>query len=45
MLEILTPIWHAKAETARAMRQRIRSVREWAIAVDLRNDNLWTKAA
>ncbi len=39
VLEILTPIWHAKAETARAVRQRIRSVIEWAIALDLRNDN------
>ena len=39
VLEILTPIWHAKAETARAVRQRIRSVLEWAIAMDLRNDN------
>ena len=39
MLEILTPIWHVKAETARAVRQRIRSVLEWAIAMDLRADN------
>ena len=39
VLEILTPIWHSKAETARAVRQRIRSVLEWAIAMDLRNDN------
>ena len=39
VLEILTPIWHAKAETARTVRQRIRSVLEWAIAMDLRNDN------
>ena len=39
VLEILTPIWHLKAETARAVRQRIRSVLEWAIAMDLRNDN------
>ena len=39
VLEILTPIWHVKAETARAVRQRIRSVPEWAIAMDLRNDN------
>ena len=37
VLEILTPIWHVKAETARAVRQRIRSVLEWAIA--------WTCAA
>ena len=39
VLEILTPIWHVKAETARAVRQRVRSVLEWAIAMDLRNDN------
>ena len=39
VLEILTPSWHVKAETARAVRQRIRSVLEWAIAMDLRNDN------
>ena len=39
VLEILTPIWHLKAETARAVRQRIRSVLEWAIAMDLRADN------
>ena len=39
VLEILTPIWHDKAETARAVRQRIRSVLEWAIAMDLRSDN------
>ena len=39
VLEILTPIWHVKAETARAVRQRIRSVLEWAIAMELRADN------
>ena len=39
VLEILTPIWHVKGETARAVRQRIRSVLEWAIAMDLRSDN------
>ena len=39
VLEILTPIWHVKAETARAVRQRIRSVLEWAIALDMRSDN------
>ena len=39
VLEILTPIWHVKAETARAVRQRVRSVIEWAIALDMRNDN------
>ena len=44
MLEILTPIWHAKAETARAVRQRIRSVLEWAIAMDLAG-RVWTVPA
>ena len=39
VLEVLTPIWHVKAATAREVRQRIRSVLEWAIAMDLRNDN------
>ncbi len=39
VLDILTPIWHVKAETARAVRQRIRSVLEWAIALDMRSDN------
>ena len=39
VLDILTPIWHSKAETARAVRQRIRSVIEWAIALDMRSDN------
>ena len=39
MLEILTPIWHVKAETARAVRQRIRAVLEWAVAMELRADN------
>ncbi len=39
VLEILTAIWHAKAETARPVRQRIRSVLEWAIAMDLHSDN------
>ena len=39
MLEILTPIWHSKAETARAVRQRIRAVLEWAVAMELRADN------
>ena len=39
VLEILTPIWHVKAATAREVRQRIRSVLEWSIALDMRNDN------
>ena len=39
VLEILTPIWHVKPETARAVRQRIRSVLEWAVAMEMRMDN------
>ena len=39
LLEILTPIWHSKAETARAVRQRLRAVLEWSIAMELRSDN------
>ena len=39
VLEILTPIWHVKGETASAVRQRIRAVLEWAIAMELRSDN------
>ena len=39
VLEILSPIWHVKAATAREVRQRIRAVLEWSIALDMRNDN------
>ncbi len=39
VLEILAPIWHAKAETARRLRQRIRAVLEWAVAMEFRIDN------
>ncbi len=39
VLEFLTPIWHVKAATAREVRQRIRAVLGWAIALDMRNDN------
>ena len=39
VLEVLTPIWHSKIQTARAVRQRIRAVMEWAIAMNLRADN------
>ena len=38
-LEILTPIWHLKAETARAVRHRMRAVLEWSIAMGWRTDN------
>ena len=39
VLEVLTPIWHSKIQTALAVRQRIRAVMEWAIAMNLRADN------
>ena len=39
VLEVLTPIWHEKAQTARRVRQRIRTVLEWAVAMELRPDN------
>ena len=39
VLEILAPIWHSKAETARAVRQRMRTVLEWAVALEWRRDN------
>ena len=39
LLEILTPIWHPKAPTARCVRQRIRAVLEWAVAMEFRIDN------
>ena len=39
VLEILTPIWHLKAETARAVRHRMRAVLEWSIAMGWRTDN------
>ena len=39
VLEILTPIWHVKAHTARSVRQRISAVMDWAVAMDYRADN------
>ncbi len=39
VLEVLTPIWHVKVQTARCVRQRISAVMEWAIAMNLRADN------
>ena len=39
VLEILTPIWHRKAPTARRVRQRLRAVLEWAVAMEFRMDN------
>ena len=39
VLEILTPIWHAKPPTARIVRHRIRAVLEFAIAMGWSTDN------
>ena len=39
VIRILAPIWHGKPATARKLRQRIRAVLEWAVAMDLRPDN------
>ena len=39
VLEILTPIWHVKRQTARRIQQRIHAVMEWAIAMHYRSDN------
>ncbi len=39
VLEILTPIWQQQAPTARRVRQRLRAVLEWAVAMEYRIDN------
>ena len=39
VLEILTPLWHRKVETARRVRQRLQAVLEWAVAMEFRIDN------
>ena len=39
LLQVLTPIWHAKPETARRVRQRIGAVMKWAVAMEHRSDN------
>ncbi len=39
MPEILTPLWHVKARTARTLRQRVHAVLEWSIAMEHRTDN------
>ena len=39
VLQILTPIWHDKPETARRVRQRISAVMKWAVAMQHRSDN------
>ncbi|MXW68011.1 MAG: tyrosine-type recombinase/integrase [Gemmatimonadales bacterium] len=39
LLEILSPIWYTKAATARVVLQRIRSVLDWAVAMEFRAAN------
>ena len=39
VLGVLAPIWHEKPETARRVRQRIRAVMQWAVAMEYRADN------
>ena len=39
VLDTLQPIWHARPDTARRVRQRIHSVLEWAVAMQYRTDN------
>ena len=34
LLEVLGPIWHVKAPTARTVRQRMHGVLEWAVAME-----------
>ena len=35
VLEIIEPIWHSKPTSARRLRQRIRAVLEWAVALEM----------
>ena len=39
MLDVLGPIWHVKAPTAGTVRQRMRAVLEWTVAMEFRIDN------
>ena len=39
VLEILTPIWQVRVTTVRCLRQRIRTVLEWAVAMEFRANN------
>ena len=37
--EVLAPIWRVKPPTARTLRRRMRTVLEWAVAMELRPEN------
>ena len=39
VMAVLLPIWTAKAETARRVRQRIGTIMKWAVAQGYRDDN------
>ena len=39
VIETLRPVWHVRPATARRVRERISTVMEWAVAMDLRADN------
>ena len=39
VLQILTPIWHDKPETARRVRQRLAAIFKWCVAMGYRPDN------
>ncbi|MCY4601089.1 MAG: tyrosine-type recombinase/integrase [Acidobacteria bacterium] len=39
ILDTLRRIWHSRPETARRVRQRIKSVMDWAVAMEYRGDN------
>ena len=39
VMEVLLPIWSAKTETARRVRQRIRAVMKWTVAQGCRESN------
>ena len=39
VMELLAPIWHDKATTARYVRQRVETVMDWAVAQGHRKDN------
>ena len=39
VLGLLEPVWTAKPETARRVRQRVKTVLDWAVAQGLRLDN------
>ena len=39
VVEVLDPIWHSKTSMARSVHQRVRSVLDWAVAMEYRPDN------